>query len=181
MPPVTVDSGPVERAVEEKITADDLPVRLLALTHALRRLKQQIQQIPGRAEWAYDAILYNVVTLGPLRSGALADLVQVDPSTASRQVNALIRDGLLERHADPDDGRASLLLPTDLGRARYAGYIARRDEHYRAMLADWTTTERAEFARYLARFTAAFDAYKPAILAEVMSAHEIATTRRENR
>jgi DNA-binding MarR family transcriptional regulator len=179
--PVTVDTGPVERALEEKITADDLPVKVLALTHALGRLKQQIHQIPGRGEWAYDAILYHVVTLGPLRSGALADVVQVDPSTASRQVNALIRDGLLERHADPDDGRASLLLPTELGRARHADHIARRDAHYRAMLADWTPTERAEFARYLARFTAAFDAYKPAILAEVMSAQETATTRRDNR
>lgn len=178
--PVTVDTGPVERALEEKITADDLPVKVLALTHALGRLKQQIHQIPGRGEWAYDAILYHVVTLGPLRSGALADVVQVDPSTASRQVNALIRDGLLERHADPDDGRASLLLPTELGRARHADHIARRDAHYRAMLAEWTPTERAEFARYLARFTAAFDAYKPAILAEVMSAQETATTRREN-
>jgi DNA-binding MarR family transcriptional regulator len=179
--PVTVDTGPVERALEEKITADDLPVKLLALTHALGRLKQQIQQIPGRGEWAYDAILYHVVTLGPLRSGALAHLVQVDPSTASRQVNALIRDGLLERHADPDDGRASLLLPTDLGRARQAEHIARRDAHYQAMLADWTTAERAEFARYLARFTAAFEAHKAAILAEVMSTHETAITRRDNR
>jgi DNA-binding MarR family transcriptional regulator len=178
---VTVDTRPVERALDEKITADDLPVKLLALTHALGRLKQQIQQIPGRGEWAYDAILYHVVTLGPLRSGALADLVQVDPSTASRQVNALIRDGLLQRHADPDDGRASLLLPTDLGRARHAEHITRRDAHYRAMLADWTTAERAEFARYLARFTGAFEAYKPAILAEVMSTHETTTTRRDTR
>jgi hypothetical protein len=81
---------------------------------------------------------------------------------------------------DPDDGRASLLLPTELdGPATLTTSPAatRTTEPCSPIL----TTERAEFARYLARFTAAFDAYKPAILAEVMSAHEIATTRRENR
>jgi DNA-binding MarR family transcriptional regulator len=149
-------------------SAQDLPLRLAALTHTLGRFKQQIQQANhNNPDWGYDAILYNVVTCGPLRSGALAELVQVDPSTMSRQVAALVRDGLVERRADPQDGRATLLQATDLGRARHVQHCTRRDEHYRMMLAGWTKAERAQFADYLARFTAAFDSYKHVILADV--------------
>ena len=57
-------------------------------------------------------------TEGPLRAGALADCLQSDPSTVSRQVAALVKDGLLERRADPDDGRASLLVLTDAATRR---------------------------------------------------------------
>jgi hypothetical protein len=57
--------------------------------------KQQIHQIPGRGEWAYDAILYHVA-LGPLRSGALATFqVTVDRQPTGQRP---IRDGSLERH-----------------------------------------------------------------------------------
>ena len=49
---------------------------------------------------------------GPMRAGALAECLQSDPSTVSRQVAALVKDGLLERRADPADGRASLLVLT---------------------------------------------------------------------
>ena len=43
---------------------------------------------------------------------ALAAAVHSDPSTVSRQVAALVRAGLIERQADPEDGRASVLVPT---------------------------------------------------------------------
>ena len=50
---------------------------------------------------------------GPRRSSELAAAVHSDPSTVSRQVAALVRDGLIERQADPEDGRASVLVPTE--------------------------------------------------------------------
>src|SRR4051794_33188064 len=64
-------------------------------------------------EWSAHLILKAVRTSGPSRSSAIAELVQSDPSTVSRQVAALVKDGLLERHADPEDGRAALIALTE--------------------------------------------------------------------
>src|SRR5262245_11500612 len=60
-------------------------------------------------------LLKNLIHMGPSRSSALAAAVHSDPSTVSRQVAALVRDGLVERRADQDDGRASLLAATPAG------------------------------------------------------------------
>ncbi|OLR89741.1 hypothetical protein BJP25_01550 [Actinokineospora bangkokensis] len=82
-------------------------------------------------------LLKTLVHLGPSRSRALAEEVHSDPSTVSRQVAGLVRDGLVERRADPADGRASLLAATDRGvalldaqRARFALAIARVVAHW---------------------------------------------------
>src|SRR5664279_3483631 len=63
-------------------------------------------------EWSAHMVLRCLANDGPMRSSALADCLQSDPSTISRQVAAMVKDGLLERRADPEDGRASLLVLT---------------------------------------------------------------------
>ena len=74
---------------------------------------------------------------GPLRSGALAELIQSDPSTVSRQVAAVVKDGLVERRADPDDGRASLLVLTAKGTELVEQQQATRRDWFARLLADW--------------------------------------------
>ncbi|GAA4933944.1 MarR family winged helix-turn-helix transcriptional regulator [Actinoplanes utahensis] len=76
----------------------------------------------------------------------------LDPSTVSRTVAALVRDGLVARTADPTDGRASTLRLTDKGntvldevRAHYEGRIT-------AALHDWTPDEIATLTASLNRF-----------------------------
>lgn len=56
----------------------------------------------------------------------------------SRLVQRMEADGLVERRADPDDGRATVLVMTRAGRARFA----RADAVYAAAL-------REEFGRHL--------------------------------
>ena len=56
----------------------------------------------------------------------------------SRLVQRMEADGLLERRADPDDGRATILVTTRAGRARFA----RADAVY-------TDAVRAHFGRHL--------------------------------
>ena len=51
-------------------------------------------------------LLVHLVKGGPQRSGALAEAVHSDPSTISRQVAHLVRLGLVERTADPEDREA---------------------------------------------------------------------------
>jgi DNA-binding MarR family transcriptional regulator len=60
-------------------------------------------------------LLKTLMHVGPCRSSVLAMAVHSDPSTVSRQIATLVRDGLVERRADPEDGRASVLAATETG------------------------------------------------------------------
>jgi DNA-binding MarR family transcriptional regulator len=79
-----------------------------------------------------------------------------DPSTVSRRVATLVKEGLIERRADPDDGRASLLAVTaeghaalELSRAHRAGIIA-------DAMADWPIEQRRCLVELVGRFTTDF-------------------------
>lgn len=108
-------------------------------------------------EWSAHVILKTLRTEGPIRAGALAEAVQSDPSTVSRQVAALVRDGLLERRADPQDGRAALLVLTDRAREVLADQDKARLGHFARMLAGWSDEDLAQFAGLLRRFTDDYD------------------------
>lgn len=69
---------------------------------------------------------------GPARVGTLAELAQVDASVVSRQVAQLEQAGLVERHRDPDDGRAQRLSVTDEGHR----VLAESRDRLTAILAD---------------------------------------------
>lgn len=107
-------------------------------------------------EWSAHVLLRCVRDDGPLRAGALAELVQCDPSTVSRQVAALVRDGLLERRADPDDGRASLLATTSQAELLLAEHDHNRVSHVAELVGTWNVEDVAQFTALLQRFTAAY-------------------------
>jgi DNA-binding MarR family transcriptional regulator len=108
-------------------------------------------------EWAAHMVLKCVETEGPIRAGAIAEWLHSDPSTVSRQVAALVKDGLLERRADPADGRASLLALTDRADAVLAEHNRIRLDHFATMLDDWSDADLRRFATLLQRFTADYE------------------------
>lgn len=108
-------------------------------------------------EWSAHILLKCLASEGPMRASALADTIQSDPSTVSRQVAALVKDGLLERRADPEDGRASLLVPTAKAQAVLADHDEIRIEHFTRMLTGWTDADLRRFAELLQRFTNDYD------------------------
>ncbi len=79
---------------------------------------------------------------GRLRLGELHRCMRVRYSQpgVSRLVQRMEADGLVERRADPDDRRATLLVVTRLGRARYrradAVYAAAVAEHFSRHVSD---------------------------------------------
>jgi DNA-binding MarR family transcriptional regulator len=83
--------------------------------------------------------------------------VHSDPSTISRQVAHLVRLGLVERTADPEDGRATLLAATDEGRRVFEENRRVRIERIAEMLDDWSVADRHKLAELLGRFTTAFE------------------------
>ncbi|WP_433299077.1 MarR family winged helix-turn-helix transcriptional regulator [Actinoplanes sp. CA-030573] len=83
----------------------------------------------------------------------LAAASALDPSTISRAVAALVRDGLVERTADPADGRACVLTSTDAGRAAYDQVLDRYGRGLADALRGWTPDELRTFSTLLHRFT----------------------------
>jgi DNA-binding MarR family transcriptional regulator len=102
-------------------------------------------------------LLHTLVCLGPSRVTMLAAAVHSDPSTVSRQAAHLVDLGLLERRADPGDGRASLLAITDAGTALLERARQRRDDRIEAITGSWQPAEREQFANLIDRFTAGYE------------------------
>jgi DNA-binding MarR family transcriptional regulator len=89
--------------------------------------------------------------VGPLRISDLASVLGLDLSTISRQVRALEDLGLLRRTPDPDDRRASLLEPTDDGRALVGEVKGAFSQLMKAALTDWSERDRHTLTTLLSR------------------------------
>lgn len=131
---------------------------VVELLRTVRRSKARLLAAASDdVDSATQILLRHCAIDGPLRASALASSVQSDLSTVSRQVAALVNRGLLERRADPVDGRASLLVVTDAGQAVIAEHEQARMAFFEQVVSGWSTEERSQFVRLLERFTAAYD------------------------
>ncbi|WP_329027182.1 MarR family winged helix-turn-helix transcriptional regulator [Streptomyces sp. NBC_01423] len=92
------------------------------------------------------------------RATDLAAHYMLDKSTVSRQIGALEKLGLVERHPDPDDHRIQVLHPTEAGTQALSATQASRRAAYQERLADWTADDLSRFAAYLLRYNATGDA-----------------------
>jgi DNA-binding MarR family transcriptional regulator len=135
----TLPSGgadPVDRLAAVRTLSEQLP-RFMRLVHAL---KTQVARTDGRDRAAL-VLLFPLTRLGPLRQGALAELVHADPSTVSRHVAVLVEQGLVRRVADESDGRASRLHVTDAGHAALEGLRHERENHLAEVTSAWDADE----------------------------------------
>jgi DNA-binding MarR family transcriptional regulator len=117
-------------------------------------------------EWSAQMLLRHLANEGPMRASALAESLHSDPSTVSRQVAALVRDGLVERRADPEDGRASILVLTGKADDIISEHEDRRLKHFASMLSDWSDRDLHRFAVLLRRFTSDFDKSSHSLISE---------------
>jgi DNA-binding MarR family transcriptional regulator len=149
-----------------ELAADPDRAQVGALVDSFVGLMQTFQKTRARivaaaqqdVEWSAHLLLRQVAsTDAPIRAAELADLLQSDPSTVSRQVAALVKEGFLERRADPDDGRASLLVLTDRARALLAEHGKKRLEYFARVLDGWSAEEIERFSADLERFRTAYE------------------------
>ncbi|MFB4311931.1 MarR family winged helix-turn-helix transcriptional regulator [Actinomadura sp. GTD37] len=84
--------------------------------------------------------------------GAVAERLEIDPSTASRLVGHAIDAGLVSRRPSPVDARRANLGLTGAGlRVKRVADRSRR-AYLDTLMTGWAADERAEFARLLIRF-----------------------------
>jgi DNA-binding MarR family transcriptional regulator len=123
--------------------------------------KFSAQQKGGIEQAAY-FLLAVLVTDGPQRTTTLAEAVHSDTSTVSRQVGALVRHGLVERQADPADGRACLLAATETGQHCFDQQRRARTEQVAEVLQHWTSEDLRTVASLLERLNTDFETYNTA-------------------
>ena len=102
-------------------------------------------------------IMCKLADEGPQRLGALASAFGLDPSTITRQVQALEEIGLAARTTDPSDRRASILDLTPNGREVLDETRARRRSRLQSALSDWPEADLTDFGRLLKEFNASLD------------------------
>jgi DNA-binding MarR family transcriptional regulator len=83
----------------------------------------------------------------------LAAHCALDPSTISRGVGALVRDGLVARAAEPADGRAGTLALTAHGREVLSDVMGWYDQQLADALQDWSPANMATLSALLQRFS----------------------------
>ncbi|RKS84269.1 DNA-binding MarR family transcriptional regulator [Motilibacter peucedani] len=102
---------------------------------------------------AYSTLLL-VLTRERVRAADVAEHFSLNKGPVSRQVAGLERLGLITRVADPDDGRAQVLVATPECRARWEELRADRAADVRAGLGAWPHRDVERFAALLERFNA---------------------------
>jgi len=145
---------PVGQLDDVRALSEQLP-RLGRLIHALKA-----QQAENRDHAAL-ILLYPLVKIGPLRQGALAELVHADPSTVSRHVASLVERRLVTRVADESDGRASRLVVTDAGLATLEQLRAEREAQIARVTAGWSRADVHTFTTLFTRFLDGLSAALP--------------------
>lgn len=93
------------------------------------------------------------------RMSELAEGLRVDPSTATRAVQRLLKTGLAERHQCVDDGRVVLVSATPGGRRLHEDIIGHRMEVMRTVVGAFDLDERRQLAEYLERMVSSIDGF----------------------
>jgi DNA-binding MarR family transcriptional regulator len=123
------------------------------------RVHERLLQAAGvRIDRAGGALLYMLQAHGEsVRVTGLADLLGVDPPTVTRKIQQLERDGLVARHADVEDHRATRIGLTPNGRRTLERVLKARRVWFDRLLEGWDDVDLAAFAAMLRRFAASLE------------------------
>ncbi|MGW3976135.1 MarR family winged helix-turn-helix transcriptional regulator [Streptomyces mirabilis] len=107
-----------------KVTPVEIGLRYLSLGYDLRRVVDD-SMTTGGLSLARTKVLQVLDRRGTVRQSVLAQELGQAPRSVTQSVEALEREGLVERTADPHDGRSKLVRLTPEGtRALIAGTAA---------------------------------------------------------
>jgi DNA-binding MarR family transcriptional regulator len=105
----------------------------LAIVRTARALRQEAATEASGLTPTSTAALATIERHGPLTPSELAEIERVKRPTATRTLGCLEREGLVQRTADPADGRSALVSVNAAGRERLRrlrgrknAYLARR-------------------------------------------------------
>lgn len=141
-------------AVERALT------RLVRIAEVRRAPNVKDAASEGLDRTAY-TVLARIEEMPDTRLTALASVMEIDLSTASRQVRALEERGYLTRIDDPEDQRAAWLELTDPGRDALAHARALRLQRIAARLLAWERRDVTDLVRLLEKLVTSFTERSP--------------------
>ena len=160
-----IDGSELERSAEE------ISAAIIVMLRQLNGIKSRLATNPN-GDHSPLFLLFQLAHHGPRRASDLAGQMCADPSTVSRQVAWLVKERLIERRADPDDGRASILVPTEKGLSTVREHSARRGATMQPIIADWPQHDRDDFLRLITKYTEGIEAHREQIIQAMLRHHE---------
>ncbi|ANP53244.1 MULTISPECIES: MarR family winged helix-turn-helix transcriptional regulator [Streptomyces] len=140
-------------------TMDDVDAVTRAVLTASRLLvavsARSLAEVEERVTLPQFRMLVVLATRGETKLVALAELLQVAPSTAMRMVDRLIAAGLADRKANPANRRETLLRLTEEGRRTVEEVTARRRAEIADIVERLRPTERLALVEALNAFNEA--------------------------
>ena len=138
----------------EQRIKDELALVVLVnhLSRGYRRVINRALAVHGLSDAQAMPVLLISCLGETVRQGVLAEQLGIEGPSLARQIDQLAAGGLVERHADPLDGRAKILHLTATGRA-FANFIGKCIGASRAqLLAPLNDTELADAVSILQIF-----------------------------
>lgn len=124
---------------------------------AVRRRQTRRTLAAGEPSGAAFDVLDAVEDTADATVSTVASALAVDQPRASKLVAAAVTAGWMQRVADQADGRRSLLILTEEGRAVLAAAHRRRRAAFDRAMSGWDPADRTRFADLLTRFVGALD------------------------
>lgn len=127
----------------------EIPASAIQAASELRvvfsRLRRRLRDVTdlGDLTPSQTSVLSRLYKGGPVSASDLATAERVRPQSMAATLAGIDRHGLIQRTADPHDGRRQLITLTDTGREVIAGSSRAREEWIaRALAEDFTEAER---------------------------------------
>nr|ADO85585.1 PenR [Streptomyces exfoliatus] len=124
-------------------------------TRAIENFNRYYIRLPTVQKLSFTtlSVLDTLAVSGPLRLTELVKTEQISQPGLTQLVTRLERDGLVERHPDPADGRAVLIHITEAGRKIGQVRHEDRSRHMLPLIAQLTPAERQGIAAALPALT----------------------------
>jgi DNA-binding MarR family transcriptional regulator len=136
------------RPTKPNTSLTDAAARLrLGIVRTARRLRQEAAAEAGGLTPTSTAALATIERHGPLTPSELAALERVKRPTVTRTLGCLEREGLVERTADPNDGRSSLVSVNSVGRERLRRLRGRKNAYLAKRMRDLPAEDVAALER----------------------------------
>lgn len=157
----TTDEPVLDLAKEENILRIGQVMTRMRLMTGRRMIgRLAIQNVAPGLELSHLDVLDAVrraESAGEVTIGAVADILRIDPSRASRIVAEMVTRGVLRRRASQADARRIVVVLTALGQRLLSEIQAQKRAVIEDIVADWPADDVESFSRLFDRFIGGFE------------------------
>ena len=119
----------------------------IAIVRTARRLRQEAAAETSGLTPTSVAALATIERHGPLTPSEIAEIERVKRPTITRTLTCLLREGLIDRSPDPEDGRSALVSVNGAGRARLRRLRGRKNAYLARRMRDLPADDVAALER----------------------------------